>query len=114
MDNCIFCQIINKELPSTVVYEDEMSIAFKDINPQSPEHILVVPKKHIRSLVEINENDRNLMGHLLYVSKNIASDLGISEKGFRIVLNSGLESGQSVWHIHFHVMGGRKMSWPPG
>lgn len=114
MENCIFCKIVNKELDSKIVYEDDISIAIRDLNPQAPVHILVIPKKHIRSLVESEENDNNLLGHLLNVAKNIADNMNLSQKGFRIVLNSGLESGQSVWHIHFHLLGGRKMSWPPG
>jgi len=116
MENCIFCKIVNKEqeLDSKIVYEDDISIAIRDLNPQAPVHILVIPKKHIRSLVESEENDNNLLGHLLNVAKNIADNMNLSQKGFRIVLNSGLESGQSVWHIHFHLLGGRKMTWPPG
>lgn len=114
MDNCIFCKIVNKEISSEIIHEDEYSVVFKDINPQAPVHVLVIPKKHIRSLAEMNENDKGIIGHLMYVAKNVASKLGISNKGFRMVLNSGLESGQSVWHMHFHLMGGRKMSWPPG
>ncbi len=114
MENCIFCKIVIKELDSKLVYEDDLSIAIRDLNPQAPVHILVIPKKHIRSLVESEENDNNLLGHLLNVAKNIADNMNLSQKGFRIVLNSGLESGQSVWHIHFHLLGGRKMTWPPG
>jgi histidine triad (HIT) family protein len=114
LEDCIFCKIINKEISSEIIYEDNNSIAFKDINPQAPVHILIIPKKHIKSLVDINKNDKVILGHLLYVAKDLASKLNISQKGFRIILNSGLESGQSVWHIHFHVIGGRKMSWPPG
>ena len=114
MDNCIFCQIVNKQIPSEIIHEDDLSVAFKDINPKAPVHVLVIPKKHIRSLVEAEDDDKEIIGHLLLVAKDIANSLGIGSKGFRTVLNSGLESGQSVWHIHFHLMGGRKMSWPPG
>lgn len=114
MDDCIFCKIVNKELPSNTIYEDDKSIAFKDINPQAPVHILVIPKKHIRSLVESDESDKELLGHLTQVARNIANEHKLSSKGFRLVLNSGLESGQSVWHIHIHILGGRKMTWPPG
>lgn len=114
MENCIFCKIVNKELSSEILYEDEYSLAFRDINPQAPVHILVIPKKHIRSLVEMDENDKGIIGHLIYTAKDLATRLGISNKGFRMIVNSGLESGQSVWHLHFHVMGGRKMLWPPG
>jgi histidine triad (HIT) family protein len=114
MEDCIFCRIVNKELPSKVVYEDEKSLAFKDINPQAPVHILVIPKKHIRSLVESTDSDKELLGHLTQVARDIANENSLSTKGFRLVLNSGLEAGQSVWHFHFHLLGGRKMSWPPG
>lgn len=114
MDDCIFCKIVNKELPSNTIYEDDKSIAFKDINPQAPVHILVIPKKHIRSLVESDESDKELLGHLTQVARDIANEHNLSSKGFRLVLNSGLESGQSVWHIHIHILGGRKMTWPPG
>ena len=114
MDDCIFCKIIKKEIPSNTVYEDDKSIAFHDINPQAPTHILVIPKKHIRSLVESDESDTILMGHLTQVARNIANEKGLDEKGFRLVLNSGLQAGQSVWHVHFHLLGGRKMNWPPG
>ncbi|MFQ5788685.1 MAG: histidine triad nucleotide-binding protein [Thermodesulfobacteriota bacterium] len=114
MVECIFCEIVNKKSPADIVYEDDDSIAFKDVNEQAPIHILVIPKKHIRSIVEIEEEDLHVIGHLVSVANKIANQKGISERGFRLVLNSGLESGQSVWHIHFHILGGRKMSWPPG
>jgi len=114
MDDCIFCKIVSRESPADIVYEDDDSIAFKDINEQAPIHILLIPKKHIRSVVEIEEEDLQLIGHLVSVASKIADQTGISEKGFRLVLNTGLESGQSVWHIHIHLLGGRKMAWPPG
>lgn len=114
MKDCIFCSIANKDIPATIVYEDDLSIAFKDINAKAPVHTLVIPKKHIRTIVEMTEEDKPLIGHLIYVANKIAADNNIAAKGFRIVINSGLESGQTVWHIHFHVMGGRKMTWPPG
>jgi len=112
--NCIFCKIANKETSSEILHEDEYTLAIRDINPQAPVHILVIPKKHIRSLVEMDENDKGIIGHLIYTAKDLATKHGISNKGFRMIVNSGLESGQSVWHLHFHVMGGRKMLWPPG
>ncbi len=114
MDDCIFCKIVSRESPADIVYEDDDSIAFKDINEQAPIHLLLIPKKHIRSVVEIEEEDLQLIGHLVSVANKIADQTGISEKGFRLVLNTGLESGQSVWHIHIHLLGGRKMAWPPG
>lgn len=114
MKDCIFCSIVKKESPTTIVYEDDYSIAFKDIKPQAPVHILVIPKKHIRTVLEIDEEDKPLLGHLIHVANTAARQHSIAEKGFRLVMNCGLESGQSVWHIHIHVLGGRKMTWPPG
>lgn len=114
MEECIFCKIINKELQSNIIYEDEKSLALKDINPQAPVHILVIPKKHIRSLVESDDSDKELLGHLIQVARDIANENSLSDKGYRLVLNSGLEGGQSVWHVHIHLLGGRKMTWPPG
>ncbi|MBI2488038.1 MAG: histidine triad nucleotide-binding protein [Deltaproteobacteria bacterium] len=114
MEGCMFCKILKREIPATIVYEDEISLAFRDISPKAPTHILVIPKKHIRTVVEVKEEDNSLLGHLIYVANGIAKKEGISEKGFRLVINCGLESGQSVWHIHIHLLGGRKMTWPPG
>ena len=114
MKECIFCRIVNRESPADIVFEDDQTVAFKDINGKAPIHILVIPKKHIRSLVDINIEDVPLMGHLMFVANKVAVQKGISSKGFRLVLNSGLESGQSVWHIHLHLLGGRRMTWPPG
>ncbi|MGH7792349.1 MAG: histidine triad nucleotide-binding protein [Thermodesulfobacteriota bacterium] len=114
MEDCIFCKIVKREIPATLVYEDEISLAFRDITPKAPTHILVIPKKHIRTVVEVKEEDKPLMGHLISIASGIAKKEGISEKGFRLVINCGLESGQSVWHIHIHLLGGRKMTWPPG
>ncbi|MGQ0792976.1 MAG: histidine triad nucleotide-binding protein [Deltaproteobacteria bacterium] len=114
MSNCIFCAIADKKIPANIVHEDDFSIAFSDISPKAPVHILVIPKKHIRTVVEAEESDKTLLGHLVYVANQIAKSQNIAEKGFRLVINCGIESGQSVWHIHLHVMGGRKMAWPPG
>ncbi len=114
MEDCIFCKIVKREIPAALVHEDDISLAFRDIGPKAPTHILVIPKKHIRSVVEVTEEDNLLLGHLINVASEIAKKEGISEKGFRLVINCGLESGQSVWHIHLHLLGGRKMTWPPG
>jgi len=114
MKDCIFCKIASKESPANIVYEDDTSIAFKDINPQAPLHILVIPKRHICTVVETTEEDKPLLGHLIYVANKIAERFNVSKKGFRLVANCGLESGQSVWHVHFHLLGGRRMTWPPG
>ena len=114
MDNCIFCNIAKKETQSDIVYEDQHSVAFTDINRQAPVHILVIPKKHIRSLAEIKDEDLPVAGHLFDVANKVAEQQGISKKGYRLVINCGIESGQSVWHLHIHVLGGRRMNWPPG
>jgi histidine triad (HIT) family protein len=114
MDNCIFCNIVKKEAECDIVYEDHKSLAFTDINKQAPVHTLVIPKKHIRSLAEIGDADLPIIGHLFDVANKVAQQQGISKRGYRLVVNCGIESGQSVWHFHIHVLGGRTMTWPPG
>ncbi|KAJ0005247.1 hypothetical protein NQD34_011461 [Periophthalmus magnuspinnatus] len=109
----IFGKIIRKEVPVPLVYEDEQCIAFNDINPQAPVHILVVPKKPIVQLSKAEETDSALLGHLMIAAKKVAEKAGLS-KGYRIVVNDGPDGGQSVYHIHIHVLGGRQMGWPPG
>jgi histidine triad (HIT) family protein len=111
---CIFCKIVEKKLPAKVIYEDDLSLAFDDINPQSPVHTLVIPKKHISTNLDIKEEDNILIGHLFQVANKIARDKGIAERGFRLVMNCNPESGQTVYHIHLHILGGRQMHWPPG
>lgn len=112
--NCIFCRIIEKKIPSKIVYEDEHSIAFEDVNPQAPVHILVVPKKHIPEVHSMTEGDRELIGHLFLTAKKIAERNGMDSKGYRMVINNGADAGQTVFHIHLHVLSGRKFAWPPG
>uniref|UniRef100_A0A7C3J688 Histidine triad nucleotide-binding protein n=1 Tax=candidate division WOR-3 bacterium TaxID=2052148 RepID=A0A7C3J688_UNCW3 len=112
MENCIFCKIVNKELNSKIVYEDEVCIAFKDISPQAPFHILLIPKKHIESIDKIKEDDLIIVTHMIGKISEIAEKNGI--KSYRVVSNVGEESGQSVFHLHFHILGGRRMNWPPG
>ncbi|XP_041645945.1 histidine triad nucleotide-binding protein 1 [Cheilinus undulatus] len=109
----IFGKIIRKEIPANFVYEDDKCVAFPDISPQAPTHILVVPKKPIVSLSKAEEGDAALLGHLMIVAKKVAQDAGLT-KGYRIVVNDGPDGGQSVYHIHIHVLGGRGMNWPPG
>lgn len=109
MEDCIFCKIIKKEIPSTVVYEDEEILAFRDINPVTPVHILVIPKKHIKSLVEIQREDEPVLGRIYTVINEIARKEGILEKGFRVVVNCGEDGGQEVGHLHFHLLGGKKL-----
>ncbi|SEN04331.1 histidine triad nucleotide-binding protein [Lihuaxuella thermophila] len=114
MDNCIFCQIVEGKIPSEKVYEDEDLLAFRDINPVAPVHVLIIPKKHISSLLELTEEDQPLAGKILHAAQKIARQLGLAEKGFRVVNNVGEEGGQTVFHIHFHLLGGRQLTWPPG
>lgn len=109
MTDCIFCKIINGELPSTNVYNDGQVTAFRDINPAAPTHILIVPKKHIDSVNELSVKDEPLIGHLFLIAKQLAAQEGIAEPGYRLVINTGAESGQTVNHVHLHLLGGRQM-----
>lgn len=109
MNDCIFCKIINKEIPSTIVYEDDEILAFRDINPVSPVHILVIPKKHISSLIDLKEDDELVVGKIYTVINKIAKQEGIKDKGFRVVVNCGEDGGQEVKHLHFHILGGKKL-----
>ena len=112
--DCIFCSIAEKKIPSTVVYEDDKILAFKDIQPEAPVHILVIPKKHIENLGQAGQEDKELLAEILMVIPRIASEQGLSEKGYRVVTNIGEDGGQTVNHLHFHLLGGRYMQWPPG
>lgn len=109
MDNCIFCKIINKEIPSTIVYEDDRVIAFKDIQPVAPVHILIVPKQHIANVNEIDEQNAGCLIDIHRAAQKIAKQLGISEKGFRLINNCGAEAGQTVMHLHYHLIGGTNL-----
>jgi len=109
MNDCIFCKIINKEIPSSIVYEDSEILAFRDINPAAPVHILVIPKKHISSLIELKEDDELLIGKIYTVINKIAVQEGISQKGFRVIVNCGEDGAQEVKHLHFHILGGKKL-----
>ena len=111
--DCIFCKIINKEIPSEFIYGDDTVVVFKDLNPQAPVHFLIVPKEHIESNEYINENNSNIIGHVFAVGNKVAKESGL-ENGYRIVNNCKEDGGQSVDHIHFHLLGGRQMLWPPG
>jgi histidine triad (HIT) family protein len=112
--DCIFCKIAAGEMDSDLVYEDEDCVAFRDINPQAPTHILVIPRKHIVGLAEVGAADGALLGKLLLVATEIAEDEGLRESGYRVVVNWGRDGGMAVNHLHIHVLGGRAMSWPPG
>lgn len=110
----IFKKIIDKEVPADIVHEDELCLAFKDIDPQAPVHVLIIPKIEIVSLAEVREDNKDLLGHMLLTASQIARDIGVSESGYRLVLNTNKEGGQEVEHMHFHLLGGRQMEWPPG
>jgi histidine triad (HIT) family protein len=110
---CLFCKIIAGEIPSKAIFQDDLTYAFRDINPQAPSHVLVVPRKHIASLAESGPEDENLLGHLHLVAARIAASEGLSD-GFRTVINTGPDGGQTVDHLHVHLLGGRSMHWPPG
>lgn len=110
----LFTKIINREIPAKIVYEDELCLAFRDVNPQAPTHILLIPKKEIASMNDVTDSDESLMGHLMTVAPVIAKKENLDQKGYRIVINTGPQAGQSVHHIHLHIIGGRSMTWPPG
>ncbi len=113
-DDCVFCQVIAKRLPSKVEYEDEDLIVFWDINPQAPVHLLIVPKKHIARLSDFQEGDSQLLHKTMSIAKDMAKKLELGEKGFRLVINDGKDSGQSIFHVHMHLLSGRRLMWPPG
>lgn len=111
---CIFCKIVAGEIPANKVYDDEQVLAFNDINPQAPTHVLVIPKRHIESLATATADDNQLLGHLLTTASQLARDLGLAERGYRVVFNIGQDGGMAVYHLHAHILGGRRMAWPPG
>lgn len=113
-DDCLFCKIIAREIPSNKVYSDDDVYAFHDINPAAPIHILVIPKKHLSSINAASEDDEALLGKLLLRANQIATNLGLNEDGFRYVINTGRDGGQTVFHLHLHILGGRALDWPPG
>ncbi len=109
MPDCIFCKIINKELGSEIIFEDDIVVGFNDINPKTPVHILIVPRKHIPSVNNLEQDDEKIVGHLFLAAKNIAKEKGLSESGYRLSINVGRDAGQEVDHLHLHLLGGRKM-----
>tara|TARA_B100000676_G_C17543356_1_gene563612 strand:+ start:206 stop:550 length:345 start_codon:yes stop_codon:yes gene_type:complete len=114
MGETIFDKIISREIPSDIVYENHNFLAFKDINPQAPVHILIIPKKRIETINDIKEEDTQVLGEMILIASNIAKKLSIAENGYRLVFNCNEYGGQSVYHIHLHLIGGRKLTWPPG
>ena len=113
MENCLFCKIAAGQIPADTVYQDQDVVAFKDINPQAPHHILIIPRQHIASMTDLTPEDGPILAHIYVVARNIAHDLGL-EQGYRFLTNVGPDAGQSVFHLHFHLLGGRKLGWPPG
>lgn len=112
--SCLFCKIIAGDVPADFVYRDDKCAAIRDINPQAPMHVLIIPHEHLESLDDASQKDEALLGHLLRVSARLANDAGHAESGYRTVINNGAGAGQSVFHLHVHVLGGRPMAWPPG
>jgi histidine triad (HIT) family protein len=113
MENCLFCKIAAGEIPSTIVYQDKEIVAFRDINPAAPQHILIIPRRHIASSTDLTEEDGALLAHIYVTATQVARELKL-EGGYRIVTNVGPDAGQSVLHLHFHLLGGRQLGWPPG
>jgi histidine triad (HIT) family protein len=111
---CLFCKIIDQDLPASIVYEDDKVIAFNDIDPQAPVHILIVPRKHIPTINELQSAEQELVGHMFMVAQKLAKQFEIAETGYRTVMNCNADGGQAVYHIHIHLLGGRKLHWPPG
>lgn len=111
---CLFCKIINREIPAEIVFEDEQVVAFEDINPQAPTHLLIIPRKHIATLNDLEEGDLALAGRLQFTASRLAKERGFAEEGYRVVMNCNDQGGQTVYHIHMHLMGGRRFTWPAG
>lgn len=114
MDGCIFCKIISGQIPARKVYEDELVVAIEDIAPVAPVHLLIIPRQHIVNSLDLRSEDNALIGHVFQVAARLAQERGVAEKGFRVVNNNNADAGQSVFHIHFHLLAGRHLAWPPG
>ena len=111
---CLFCKIVKREIPAKIVLENDHALAFEDVNPQAPKHFLVIPKKHLEGVHHAKPEDSATLGEVLMTARNVAEQAGLGEGGYRLVVNSGKDAGQSVFHLHVHVLGGRQMAWPPG
>jgi histidine triad (HIT) family protein len=114
MANCLFCKIVEGTIPAKKVHEDELTLGFHDIAPHAPTHVLLIPKRHIATTNELTNEDRELMGHLLVVATKVAREQGVADTGYRLVMNCNRDAGQTVFHVHLHVLGGRALAWPPG
>ena len=114
MSDCLFCKIVTGDIPAEKVFENDHVIGFQDLNPQAPTHVLVIPKKHVSTINDLQDEDKALVGEMYLAARQIAADQGLAEKGYRTVMNCNEEAGQTVFHIHLHLLGGRRMQWPPG
>ena len=114
MTDCIFCKIVSGGIPAEKVFENDHVIGFQDLNPQAPTHVLIIPKKHVSTINDLQDEDKALVGEMFMAARQIAADQGLAEKGYRTVMNCNEEAGQTVFHIHLHLLGGRRMQWPPG
>jgi histidine triad (HIT) family protein len=114
MEGCLFCTLVAGKINANIVYQDERIVAFRDVKPQAPVHILIIPRKHVAGVLDIEPDDHALIGEIFQVASRLAREQGIGDSGFRVVVNSGADAGQSVFHLHYHLIGGRQMSWPPG
>jgi histidine triad (HIT) family protein len=114
MADCLFCGIAEGKIKGQIVHQDDSVVAFRDVTPRAPVHILIIPHKHLAGVLDIEPSDSPIIGHIFEVAAQLARDLGIADSGFRVVVNSGPDAGQSVLHLHYHLLGGRQMSWPPG
>lgn len=112
--DCLFCKIVDGALPADIVYEDDSLVAFRDVNPQAPTHVLLIPRRHVATMNDLQDDDASLAGELLLAASQIAADEGLADDGYRVVMNCNEAAGQSVFHIHLHLLGGRTMTWPPG
>jgi len=112
--DCLFCKIIAKQIPATIIHEDDQVIAFRDVNPQAPTHALIIPRRHISTLNDLQGSDTGLVGHMLFTASQLAISENIADSGYRLVMNCNEDGGQTVFHIHLHLLGGRAMRWPPG
>lgn len=111
---CLFCKIINGEIPAKIIYRDDLVVAFDDINPQAPHHKLIVPQKHVATLNDLHDENNDLIGYMVQIAAKLAKQLNIADEGYRVVMNCNAGAGQTVFHIHLHLLGGRRLTWPPG
>jgi len=114
MSDCLFCGVVEGKIKGNIVYQDDSVVAFKDINPKAPVHVLIIPRRHVAGVLDLKADDGAVIGHIFVIAARLAREQGIADSGFRVVVNSGADAGQSVFHLHYHLLGGRRMTWPPG